>query len=277
MLSYRHSFHAGNFGDVIKHIVLIEILEYMTRKDSAFEYVDTHSGAGMFDLQSGQAQKLEEYKLGIARLKPYEFPELATYFDVIAAHNTGHKLQTYPGSPAIASYFLRSTDKAWCYELHPKDFELLTELLSTKKNFRVYQEDGLTGLVARVPPKCRRGLALIDPSYEVKSDYDAVLTTIIKAHNKFAGGIIALWYPVVERETNSRLEKKLKAGGIANIQLFELGVKADSSASGMTAAGMIVINPPWQLKAKMDALLPRLAQAIAPESGRFRCEILVTE
>ncbi len=277
MLSYRHSFHAGNYGDVIKHIVLVEILEYLTLKDTAFEYVDTHSGAGLFNLQSSHAQKLEEYKQGIGKLNAVDFPELATYFDVIAAHNTGHKLQTYPGSPAIASYFLRSIDRAWFYELHPKDFELLTSLLARKKNSRAYQEDGLTGLVARVPPSCRRGLALIDPSYEVKSDYDSVLTAMVKAHSKFASGIFALWYPVINRETNIRLEKKLKSSGIPNIQLFELGVKEDSSASGMTSAGMVVINPPWQLKAKMDVLLPRIAKAIAAESGRYRCEILAAE
>jgi 23S rRNA (adenine2030-N6)-methyltransferase len=132
-------------------------------------------------------------------------------------------------------------------------------------------------LLARVPPASRRGLALIDPSFEVKSEYEKVVTTIAKAYSKFSTGTYALWYPVVDRETNVRLEKKIIASGVKNVQLFELSVAADSKGSGMTAAGMIVVNPPWQLFAKMTALLPKLGQAIAPDSASFRCEVLVKE
>jgi 23S rRNA (adenine2030-N6)-methyltransferase len=277
VLSYRHSFHAGNFADVLKHIVLVEALEHLARKDSGFEYVDTHGGAGVFSLHSSHAQKLSEFKNGIGKLERNRFPELSNYFDVISAFNTSSKLQNYPGSPAIASYLMRNHDKAWAYELHPKDFELLHDLMRRQKNFKVYQEDGLQGLIARVPPTSRRGLALIDPSFEVKSEYENVVAAITKAHLKFSSGIYALWYPVVDRDTNLRLEKKLIASGIKNIQLFELGVAADTKASGMSAAGMIVINPPWQLYEKMSAVLPKLANIIAPDTGSFRCEVLVKE
>jgi 23S rRNA (adenine2030-N6)-methyltransferase len=277
VLSYRHSFHAGNFADVIKHIILVEALEHLARKDAAFEYIDTHGGAGNFNLNSSHAQKLGEYKRGIGKLNVDDFPELATYFEVISAFNTTPKLQAYPGSPAIAGYLLRNHDKAWAYELHPKDFELLSELMARQRNFRVYQEDGLEGLVARVPPSCRRGLALIDPSFEVKSEYEDVVAAIVKAHLRFSSGTYALWYPVVDRDTNRRLEKKLTASGIKNIQLFELGIAPDTQASGMTAAGMIVINPPWQLYEKMSIVLPKLVKALAPETGSFRCEVLVKE
>ncbi len=277
MLSYRHSFHAGNFADVLKHIVLVEGLQHLTRKDSAFDYIDTHGGAGVFNLHSSHAQKLGEFREGIGKLQPADFPELATYFEVISAFNTSPKLQSYPGSPAIASYLMRGHDKGWAYELHPKDYELLTDIMARQRNFRVYQEDGLEGLLARVPPASRRGLALIDPSFEVKTEYEKVVTAIVKAHSKFSTGTYALWYPVVDRETNVRLEKKFTASGIKNIQLFELAVKADSIGSGMTAAGMIVVNPPWQLFAKMAALLPKLAQAMAPDTASFRCEVLVKE
>ena len=277
MLSYRHSFHAGNFADVIKHIVLVEALTHLTRKEGAFDYIDTHGGAGVFNLHSSHAQKLSEFKEGIGKLKPADFPELANYFEVISAFNTSPKLQSYPGSPAIASYLMRGHDKGWAYELHPKDFELLSEIMAKQRNFRVYQEDGLAGLIARVPPASRRGLALIDPSFEVKSEYEKVVTAIVKAHTRFATGIYALWYPVIDRETNVRLEKKFIASGIKNIQLFELAVNEDSKGSGMTAAGMIVVNPPWHLFAKMSALLPKLGQAIAPDTSSFRCEVLVKE
>lgn len=277
MLSYRHSFHAGNFADVIKHIVLVEALEHLKRKESAFEYIDTHGGAGVFSLHSSHAQKLNEFKGGIGKLVEDQFPELSIYFEVISAFNSSYKLQTYPGSPAIANYLLRAQDKGWAYELHPKDFELLHDLMAGARNFRVYQEDGLAGLIARVPPPSRRGLALIDPSYEVKSDYEKVVAAIVKAHVKFSGGIYGLWYPVIDRETNNRLEKKIAASGIKNIQLFELAVSEDTKASGMTAAGMIVVNPPWQLFEKMSGLLPKLVDAIAPDSGSFRCEVLAEE
>ena len=220
MLSYRHSFHAGNFADVIKHIVLVESLEHLARKDSAFDYIDTHGGAGVFSLHSSHAQKLSEYKSGIGMLEREKFPELSNYFDVIAAFNTSPKLQNYPGSPAIASYLMRGHDKGWAYELHPKDYELLYDLMRRQRNFKVYQEDGLQGLLARVPPASRRGLVLIDPSFEVKTEYESVLSTLIKAYGKFSGGTYALWYPVVDRETNKRLEKKLASSGIKNIHLF---------------------------------------------------------
>jgi 23S rRNA (adenine2030-N6)-methyltransferase len=277
VLSYRHSFHAGNFADVLKHSVLVEALEHLILKDSPFEYIDTHAGAGVFNLQSSHSQKLGEYRGGIGALNPEQFPELSSYFGVISAFNTTNKLQTYPGSPAIASHFMRAHDKAWAYDLHPKDFELLSEFMGRNKKFRVYQEDGLKGLIARVPPSSRRGLALIDPSYEVKAEYEQVVAAIIKAHVKFTSGIYGLWYPVIDRETNIRLEKKLVASGMKNIQLFELGIAADTKVSGMTAAGMIVVNPPWRLFAKMSALLPKLAKALAPDTGSFRCEVLVKE
>jgi 23S rRNA (adenine2030-N6)-methyltransferase len=278
LLSYRHSFHAGNFADLIKHIVLVEILEHLLQKETPFEYIDTHSGAGLYNLHSADARKLREYAGGIGRLAPADFPEIARYFEAIQSFNGAGKLDFYPGSPAIASYFLRPRDRAWLFELHPKDFELLQKNLSNKRRVKIQCRDGFEGLRALLPPTSRRGLVLIDPSYEVKSDYDLVADRLLEASRKFGHGIYALWYPVVERRTIDQLETRIATSGISNVQRFELGVAADSSARGMTAAGMIVVNPPWKLFDKMSGLLPKLAQALAEEGGgSYKCEVIAGE
>ena len=278
MLSYRHSFHAGNFADVIKHIVLVEILEYLTKKDSPFEYVDTHAGAGLFNLKSSEAQKLQEFGNGIGKLKSENFPELKAYFDVIRSCNKSGALSFYPGSPMIARYFLRPQDRAWLFELHPKDYRLLRDYMNPGKKIRVSCEDGLAGMTTLLPPASRRGLTLIDPSYEIKSDYDQVVDNVVKAHKKFSTGIYAIWYPVVDRSRIERMERKFIKSGIKNIQRFEVGVAADSADGGMTSSGMIIVNPPWMLFEKMSGLLPKLAETLANGNEHFfKCDIMAKE
>ena len=278
MLSYRHSYHAGNFADVLKHIVLVECLEHFNKKDSPFDYIDTHSGAGLYDLRSANANKTAEYKEGIAKLKRIDFPELENYFDVIDALNSQQGIDRkkksiafYPGSPAIAHHYVtdpdRQKDKAWLFELHSSDFRILSESMETDskamaRKIRIKQEDGLKGLLGLVPPVSRRALVLIDPSYEMKTDYSDVVETVIKAHKKFNSGTYAVWYPVVDRKRIDFMLRKLKQSGIKNIQQYELGLAADTPESGMTSAGMIVINPPWTLKAKLDKVLPKLVKQL---------------
>ena len=278
MLSYRHSFHAGNFADLIKHIVLVEILDHLIKKETPFEYIDTHAGAGLYNLKSADAQKLQEYSSGIGRLESKDFPELARYFEVIRSFNESDDLDFYPGSPAIAKYFLRPQDRAWLYELHPKDYELLRDYMSNSRRIRVHRQDGFDGLNALLPPTSRRGLVLIDPSYEVKSDYDLVANRLVNAYKKFSHGIYAIWYPVVDRRTIDILESKIVKSGIKNIQRYELGLAADSVERGMTASGVIVINPPWKLFDKMSCLLPKLAQRLGEKNSHFfKCDILSNE
>lgn len=278
MLSYRHSFHAGNFADVIKHIVLIEILQHLVKKEAAFDYIDTHAGAGLYDLESEQAQKLQEHKLGFEKLDLSEFPELETYFEIVSNTNKSPKKKLYPGSPLIAENFLRRQDRSWLFELHPKDYVLLKNTTAKNKQVRVSQSDGFKGALALLPPQSRRALILIDPSYEIKSDYHAVADNIISAHKKFSTGTYALWYPVVDRERITSLEKKLAASGIKNIQQFELGISKDQDSGGMTASGMIVVNPPWTLLKTMESLLPRLAQKLGETDNSFyTSRILVQE
>ena len=278
MLSYRHSFHAGNFADVIKHIVIVEILEHLTQKDKTFEYIDTHAGAGLFSLSSEYATKLQEYSNGIGKLAAEDWPELARYFEIISSFNETGELVYYPGSPMFARHFLRSRDRAWLYELHPEDFDLLKYNIGSDRQIRVKQEDGFKGLLALPPPLSRRGLVLIDPPYEVKSDYQQVVNTVVKAHKNFPTGTYAIWYPVVDRVQINQLEKNFIDSGIKNIQRFELALASDSHASGMTSSGMIVINPPWTLMQKMSLLLPKLVASLAHDKDAFfKCDVLVSE
>lgn len=278
MLSYRHSFHAGNFADVLKHIVLIEILQHLGKKEKAFDYIDTHAGAGLYHLASSHADKLQEYRSGIGKLDAAEWPELAAYFAVIDAVNAGNSLEYYPGSPFIALHCMRRQDRAWLYELHPEDAGLLLQNTQKVKRARVMREDGLKGLLSLLPPVSRRGLVLIDPSYEIKTDYDLVFQTVEKAYAKFPTGTYAIWYPVVERSRIIRLEKQFIKSGIKNIQRFELAITADSDERGMTASGMMVINPPWSLMNTMGQLLPKLVNSLTADNSAFyKCDVLVAE
>jgi 23S rRNA (adenine2030-N6)-methyltransferase len=277
LLSYRHSFHAGNFADIIKHIVLVEILESLCKKDKPFEYFDTHAGAGLFNLHSSHAQKREEHHTGISKLIAADWPELERYFRIIQAHNRSSKLHYYPGSPLIAADFLRQQDKAWLYELHPKDYELLEKNIHNRK-VKTFHQDGLHGVLGLLPPTARRGVVLIDPSYEIKTEYKKVCTTVKQAYKKFSTGTYAIWYPVVDRRTIDDMENTFIRSGIKDIQRFELGLSPDTQEHGMTSSGMIVINPPWGLLDKMSVLLPKLANKLGEKDQAFyKCDTLVAE
>lgn len=279
MLSYRHSFHAGNPADVLKHLVLAQVLDYQTIKDKPLDYIDTHSGAGFFELAAADAQKTQEFRDGIAKLWQYQSQHQALndYIALIKSFNETDELAFYPGSPKIAEHYLRRQDKGWFFELHPRDLLLLQENMQGKRSIRVRGDNGFVGLVGLLPPASRRACVLIDPPYEVKDDYETVVTTLIKAHKRFSTGTFMIWYPVVDRERINTLEQGLIDSGMRNIQLFELATQADTDVHGMTASGMIVINPPWKLKQTMDAVLPELKALLSQPDGFFRSEQLVDE
>lgn len=279
MLSYRHSFHAGNPADVLKHLVLAQVLGYQTIKDKPLDYIDTHSGAGFFELAAADSQKTQEYQDGIEKLWQHksEHAALNEYIALIKSFNETDELAFYPGSPKIAEHFLRRHDKGWFFELHPRDLLLLEENMQGKRSIRVRGENGFAGLVGLLPPASRRACVLIDPPYEIKDDYETVVTTLIKAYQRFSTGTYMIWYPVVDRERIDNMEQGLIDSGMRNIQLFELGTEDDTDVHGMTASGMIVINPPWKLKQTMDAVLPELMTLLSKPSGFYRSEQLVNE
>ena len=281
MLSYRHSFHAGNHADVLKHIVLMLILENLKLKDKGFYYLDTHAGVGRYQLSSDEAEKTGEYKEGIGRLwERTDLPqEISRYVDLIKHLNFGAKtLRYYAGSPLIAAQLLRPQDRALLTELHPRDFPLLRNNFKEFKNVSVKCDNGFQQLKATLPPKERRGLVLIDPPYELKEDYDLVVKAAEEGYKRFATGTYAIWYPVVLRQQTKRIFKGLQASGIRKILKIELAVRPDSDQRGMTASGMAVINPPWTLENQMKAMLPYLVKILVPEgTGSWTVEWITPE
>ncbi|MBV1839157.1 MULTISPECIES: 23S rRNA (adenine(2030)-N(6))-methyltransferase RlmJ [Photobacterium] len=279
MLSYRHSFHAGNHADVVKHIVQSLILDALKQKDKPFVYHDTHSGVGRYDLQDERSEKTGEYKQGIARIwQRDDIPaDIASYIDAIKALNDGDTLRYYPGSPKVARAQLREQDRMVLTELHPSDFPLLLQEFRGDRQVRIYKEDAFARLKASLPPKERRGVVLIDPPYELKHEYMDVVKAIQESYKRWATGTYAIWYPVVYRENIDKMIQGLENLGIRKILQIELGVEPDTDERGMTASGMIVINPPWKLESQMQAILPWLQEAIAPTHGFYKVDWIVPE
>lgn len=280
MLSYRHSFHAGNFADVLKHIVLIEILEYLKKKDKPFCCIDTHAGPGTYQLNGDYALKNREFENGIGKLwQRDDLPDgVANYVNLIKGFNSSALLTRYPGSPSIAKQLLRSKDRLFLYELHSTEIKLLSNTINKDRRIKVFHADGLKHAMGLLPPNEHRGLTLIDPSYEIKSDYNLVAETLVNMYKRFATGTYALWYPVVERSRNQKLEQAIQTSGIKNVQLFELGIRADTDENGMTASGMIVVNPPWTLAVTMQQILPWLTEVLGNDgAGFYRIQTLLGE
>ncbi|WP_428355510.1 23S rRNA (adenine(2030)-N(6))-methyltransferase RlmJ [Methyloprofundus sp.] len=280
MLSYRHSYHAGNFADVLKHSVLIHILEHLKKKQKPFCYVDTHAGAGSYSLTSEQAEKTQEYQQGIAKLWQESNlpPALTAYVNVVKAFNVQNELTRYPGSPMIARHLMRQQDRLFLYELHNSEIEILRIAVNKDKRVQIAHEDGFTRSLSIMPPQQRRGLVLIDPSYEIKTDYKQVVETLDNLYKRFATGTYTLWYPVVERQRIDELEQSIAASSLQNVQLFELAQLPDKQALGMTASGMIVVNPPWTLKGEMQLSLSCLAEKLGIEhQGSYRIKQLKDE
>ncbi|QKJ85178.1 23S rRNA (adenine(2030)-N(6))-methyltransferase RlmJ [Paramixta manurensis] len=280
MLSYRHSFHAGNHADVLKHTVQSLIITSLKEKEKPFLYLDTHAGAGRYQLSGEHAERTGEYLEGIARVWQHaDLPTaLAPYIEAVKALNPSGTLRYYPGSPLIARHLLRPEDKLQLTELHPSDFPLLRGEFLKDSRARTERADGYQQLKSKLPPPSRRGLVLIDPPYELKTDYQAVVQGIQEGYKRFSTGVFALWYPVVLRQQIKRMFNELEATGIRRILQIELAVRPDSDQRGMTASGMVVINPPWKLEQQMRELLPWLHKTLVPGgTGHTKIDWIVPE
>ena len=279
MLSYRHGFHAGNFADVLKHSLLTLTINALKQKDKPFVYIDTHAGAGKYSFKSEFSQKTGEYEQGIGRVWTASQPpeEIKDYLSAVRAENTGKSLVRYPGSPQLVRRLIRSQDRMQLSELHGKDYDSLHQLFATDKQVSVVKEDGLERLSKKLPPIQKRGLILIDPSYEVKSDYNKVVDALQNAHRHFATGVYGLWYPVIDRAVTDRMLQRLQATGISKQLRIEHCVALDGALRGMTGSGMLFINPPWQLQSHAEILLPWLNQVMADGQGSWKVEWLVPE
>ncbi len=281
LLSYRHGFHAGNFADLLKHVIQVEILRYLALKDKPFDYIDTHAGAGIYRLTSTAARKNAEFETGIGLFRPHDeqpIDELTPYLAEIDKHNPGRSLTLYPGSPAIAAGLMRPYDKAWLFELHSTDADYLQQNLPNKRQIKIRQEDGYLALPGLLPTQSRRAFVLIDPPYEIKTDYRRVFETVKLAHKRMPNATFAVWYPVVDRRRIQDMHRHFKHCGIRNISVFELGIRKDEEGFGMTSSGMIVVNPPWTLMANMNSLLPKLAKRVSVDDElHWHSEQLVAE
>lgn len=252
MLSYRHSFHAGNFADVHKHLALSLLLQALCRKDAPFCYLDTHAGAGFYDLRDDSAQKTGEYRNGIERLWRSESvpPVLRHYLESVTAANAEAnpgELHYYPGSPWLARHWLRPQDRMVLCELHGSEYPRLKQLFHGDRQVAVHHQDGYQGLKAFLPPKERRGLVLIDPAYELKDEFERVAESLVQAHQRWESGIYALWYPLIAHKPVAGFYARLRASGVRKILLTEFQVQDETSTNAMTGSGLLIVNPPWRL------------------------------
>lgn len=285
MLSYRHAFHAGNHADVLKHFVTIQLFNYLAQKDTAYTYIDTHAGAGLYALDGGYASKNAEYETGIAPLWDRKDlpPALAEYVDLVKEMNPSGKMRYYPGSPYCAEKILREQDRLRLFELHPSEIKILSEnfqRLDAHKEAQgqrptvrgkrtiISAGDGFLGLKALLPPPSRRGLVLIDPPYEVKDDYRRVKETLEDAIKRFPTGTYAVWYPVLQRPESKQLPERLKripANGWLNVTLSISGPSPDGF--GLHSSGMFIINPPWTLESTLREVMPYLVKVLGRDAG----------
>jgi 23S rRNA (adenine2030-N6)-methyltransferase len=279
-MNYSHAFHAGNFADVLKHIILSRLVEYMKKKDAAFRVIDTHAGIGSYDLTGEIAKRSPEWKDGIGRLLSAELPQkaaplVAPYLDVIRAMNPGDRLETYPGSPLLVRKLLRSQDRLSALELHPEYAKRLGALFEGDIQVRVNELDGWLALNAHVPPKEKRGIVLVDPPFEEKGEFIRLVDGLIKAHGKFAGGVYALWYPLKDTRAVHDFISALRDCGIPKMLRAELSIRPASNPPRLHGTGMIIVNPPFTLEGELRILLPALAQLLGdPGEGRHKLEWL---
>ena len=277
MLSYRHAFHAGNHADVLKHAVLALALDYLVQKDKACWYVDTHAGAGGYALTDAFAQQNAEFDTGITRLWPGRKQPpapLRIYLDAVAAANAGPQLRHYPGSPQLAAQLLRPQDRLALFELHPQDRQQLERRFERDRRVRIHDGDGFQGLKAVLPPPSRRGLVLIDPSYELKEDYRRVPAALREAYRRFATGVYMVWYPLLARPEPVRLAHQLSELGLGPSLTAELRVRPPEGEFGMYGSGVFVLNPPWTLADQLKQLLPLLRDRLGEGEGAdFRLQL----
>ena len=270
MLAYRHAFHAGNHADVLKHLVLVQVLRYMNGKDKPYRYVDTHAGAGGYSLEGRYAQKKGEYERGIALLwERDDLPEpLADYVSLVRQFNPQGVLEQYPGSPAIAHMLLRPTDQMRLFELHPTEHRILESYLGTQRGVEVRHADGFDGLKGTLPPTTRRGVVLMDPSYEGNGDYGKVIASLRDALQRFAEGVYVIWYPQVQKVEAAELPRRLEALAPKGWLHARLTVaKPDSLGFGLAGSGMFVINPPYTLHDTLAGVLPWLVEVLGQYDG----------
>ena len=282
-MNYRHAFHAGGFADVIKHIVLVRILTYLQEKPAAFRVIDSHAGAGVYDLAGDEARRGGEWLTGIARIMQARFSEptaalLKPYLDIVRAFNPQRELTAYPGSPLIARALLRPQDRLTACEVEPKARKLLIEALRRDAQARVVDLNGWVALPAFVPPNERRGLVLIDPPFEAKDEFERLADGFAAAFAKWPTGVYLLWYPAKSRRATDGLAQRVAREAVAvkpsgKCLRLEFSVAPQAVGETLASAGLLIVNPPWTLQGELKAILPELEKPLGQGgAGRFRLE-----
>ena len=274
-MNYRHSYHAGNFADVLKHAVFALVLEYMKRKEAPFRVIDTHAGAGRYALRSSQAEKTGEWQGGIARLigpdakplPPRVARHLQPYLDVVRGENAGDTLGVYPGSPAIALRLMRPQDTLIANELHPDEGALLEEAIGGDRRAKLMALDAWVALKALLPPKERRGIVHIDPPFEEKDEFDRIASGLAQGLQRFATGLYIAWYPIKDVKPVARFHAALAALATPKSLRIELMLERPSDPDRLNGCGLIVVNPPFTLEGELAAVLPELSRRLASARG----------
>lgn len=267
-MNYRHAYHAGNFADVVKHAVLCRMLVHLREKPAAFRVIDTHAGAGRYDLAGSEAGRTQEWRDGIGRLSEAELPEplralLAPYLDAVAALNPAGRLSVYPGSPALAQALLRPQDRLIACELEPRAAAALTQTLAGDRRAKAVAIDGWTALTAYVPPKERRGLVLVDPPFEQPGEFSRLAQGLAAAHRKWPTGIYLLWYPIKDSSEVAAFIRALSRQAIPKSLRVELILPKPLPDQGLRGSGLVIVNPPWTLHDELKVLLPGLATLLS--------------
>ena len=273
MLSYLHGYHAGNHADVLKHTVLTALLARLTAKEKPLRYVDTHAGAGGYDLRAHAAQRNREHAGGVGKVwtATHAPPAVARWLELARRYNGAGEPRRYPGSPWFALQSLRAIDDLFLFELHPAEQRALKKHCGEDRRVRVLREDGLSASIGTVPPPSKRALLLVDPSYELRNEHRAVVEWLGKIHKRFATGVVAIWYPVIERRWVERYERALRAA-VDRLATYELCVERERRGGGLVGSGMFVVNPPFKLHDELDEALPWLSKRLAVDDGAgFRC------
>jgi 23S rRNA (adenine2030-N6)-methyltransferase len=279
MFSYRHAFHAGSHADILKHLTLIHLVEYLQEKPAALTIIDTHAGAGIYSLKDGFAAVSKEAEGGIFKLLQFieagnsTAESVKKYLALVQVENAEGELAIYPGSPFILARLLRPQDRLKLFELHPKEIDILRHNVSQLKQTKqidIYAEDSFARLKGLLPPPSRRGLVLIDPSYEDKQDYRYLEVAMEEALQRFATGCYAIWYPMLSRRESAALPDRMKKIAVSHKRSWlqtELRVENAPGERRLQASGMLIINPPWTLEKHLAEVLPTLTKALGIDSG----------
>jgi 23S rRNA (adenine2030-N6)-methyltransferase len=281
-MNYRHVFHAGNFADVFKHVLLTRLLVYLTRKETPLRYIDTHAGVGVYDLSSPYAQKTGEWREGIGRLldaslAPAAAELLLPYLDIVREIFPTGGSAAYPGSPRLAARLLRRNDRLMLCELHPQDARKLEAAMGRDRRVTIETRDGYEALNAFVPPPERRGLVLIDPPFERRDEFNCMFNALVSAHRKWSTGVFALWYPLKDPSAAEWLGNSVVAAGIRRVLKLELDVRPFDPEGPMSGCGLLVVNPTHGFRDEASLLLPELSRILAIGHGAWRIAELAGE